>query len=150
MENIITPAEIDAELISEAEERILDFAEEFRDLYALQKSHENFSENYDEAIYNSLDSAEIKNKAEQMLGNSFTVEQAVEAYMDVVNAVCSEASLFGNTVGFDCHVESDTVFVEFFVDNMGYDYRNKGDLEYQIVGCERDEPEKEKSYDYER
>ena len=154
MEHItITPVDIDAELIAEAEEKILDFVDEFQRLYAMQKVYEKFSLDYDEAVYKSLDSAEVKRKAEQMLEDSFTVEQAAEVYTDAANAVCSEASMFGNKVSFDCHVESDTVFAEFFVDGRAYDYQSKGDLEYHIIGTERDERQRERlpeRDDYER
>lgn len=151
MKYINTSAEIDAELIAEAEKKILDFVDEFQKIYAMQKSHENFREDYDEAIYKSLDSAEVKRKAEQILENAGaekSVEQVIDAYTDAANAVCSEADIFGNKVELNCHAESDTVFAEFFVDGRVYDYRSKGDLEYQIVGTERDEPERERLPEY--
>lgn len=142
MEHItITPSEIDAELIAEAEEKILDFVDEFQRVYAMQKD-------YDETVCKSLDSTEVRNRAEQMLGDSFTVEQAVETYADTADAVCSKASLFRNKVAFDCHVESDTVCAEFFVDGRAYDYGRKGDLENHIVGTERDEQQKERLPEY--
>lgn len=158
MEHItITPVDINAELIAEAEEKILDFVDEFQRLYAMQEVYEKFSADYDEAVYKSLDSAEVKRKAEQVLENSgaeTSVQQVIDAYTNAADAVCSEASLFGNKVGFDCHVESDTVFAEFFVDGRAYDYQSKGDLEYHIIGTERDEPQKERlpehGDDYER
>lgn len=143
---IITPAEIDAELIAEAEEKILDFVDEFQRLYAMQEVYENFSEDYDEAVYKSLNSAEVKRKAEQVLENSgaeTSVQQVIDAYTNAADAVCSEASLFGNKVSFDCHVESDTVFANFSFDGKEYDYRGIGDLEYHIVGTEKDELQKE-------
>ncbi len=151
MKYINTSAKIDAELIAEAEKKILDFVDEFQEIYAMQKSYKNFREDYDETVYKSLDSADVKRKAEQILenaGDEKSVEQVIEAYTDAANAVCSEAGIFGNTVELSCHAESDTVFAEFCVDGRVYDYRSKGDLEYQVVGAERDEPEKERLPEY--
>jgi len=151
MKYINTSAEIDAELIAEAEKKILDFVDEFQEIYAMQKSYKNFREDYDETVYKSLDGAEVKRKAEQILENTGaekSVQQVIDVYTDAANEVCSEAALFGNTVGLNCHMENDTVFTEFCFDDRVYDYRGKGDLEYQIVGAERDEPEKERLPEY--
>lgn len=151
MKYINTSAEIDAELIAEAEKKILDFVDEFQEIYAMQKSYENFREDYDETVYKSLDSAEVKRKAEQILENTGaekSVQQVIDVYTDATNKVCGEATLFGKTVELNCHMENDTVFTEICFDDKVYDYRCKGDLEYRIVGAERDEPERERLPEY--
>lgn len=154
MKYINTSAEIDTELIAEAETKILDFIDEFRELYESQKLYENFCDDYDEAVCENLNGREVIKKTEQVLENAenLSVQQVIDVLTDTANKVCREAVLFENTVDIACHVESGTVFMEFEYGGRVCGYRNKGDLELQVVGAERDEPERERlpEYDYER
>ena len=147
----ITQADIDAELIEETKEKVRNFVDEFQYLYSRQESHKYFNVDYDETVCRSLDSAEAEKKAEQileMIGDSVSVEKVAETYTSIANELCSKARLFGNEIKFDCHVESDTVFAVFSFADKECEYTNRGDLEYHLLGFERDEPQKERLPEY--
>lgn len=86
---------IDAELIAEAEIKILDFVDEFRELYASQESYEEFCDDYDEAVCENLNDREVLKKTEQILENveNLSVQQVLDALTDAANEVCREAVL---------------------------------------------------------